>query len=143
MNLNDKDEQMIALLRRDGRMPVSELARRLSVSRTAAQMRLSKLERNGVIAGYGAVMSPQYLGQRLRALVMMKFQPGARQGIERALADMPQVSALYSISGTFDLAGVISAGSMADLDHIIDRIGCLDGMGETMSSVILSTKIDR
>ena len=143
MHLNEKDEQMIALLRQDGRMPVSELARRLAVSRTAAQVRLTKLERNGVIAGYSAVMSSQYLENRVRALVMMKFPPDRRAGIEQALREMPQVTALHSISGAFDLAGVISAGSMGELDLTIDAIGCLEGIDETMSSIILSTKIDR
>ncbi|MCF6232536.1 MAG: Lrp/AsnC family transcriptional regulator [Rhodobacteraceae bacterium] len=143
MNLNHKDEQMIALLRQDGRMAVSELARRLAVSRTAAQVRLAKLERNGVITGYGAVMSPAYLQDRVRALVMMKFPPDRRAGIEQALNEMAQVTSLYSISGVFDLAGVVSARSMAELDRTIDTIGCLEGIDETMSSVILSTKIDR
>jgi len=143
MNLTTKDEQMIALLRQNGRLSVSELARRLSVSRTAAQMRLQKLERNGVIAGYSVNLSADYLGNRVRALVMVKFPPGRRAGIEKSLKDMPQVTSLYSISGTYDLAGVISAVSMGELDEIIDRIGCLEGIGETMSSIILSTKIDR
>ena len=143
MSLTEQDERMIALLRADGRLSVSDLARKLSVSRTAAQMRLKKLERNGVITGYSVDLSSAYLQNRVRALVMMKFPPDRRAGIEQSLTEMAQVTALYSISGVFDLAGVISAGSMAELDQTIDRIGCLDGIGETMSSVILSTKIDR
>ncbi len=143
MDLTGKDEQMIALLRQNGRLSVSEIARRLSVSRTAAQMRLQKLERNGVIAGYSVNLSADYLGNRVRALVMVKFPPGRRASIEQSLRDMPQVTSLYSISGAYDLAGVISAASMGELDETIDQIGCLEGIGETMSSIILSTKIDR
>jgi DNA-binding Lrp family transcriptional regulator len=143
VDLNDKDEQLIALLRQDGRISVSELARRMNLSRTAAQMRLQKLERNGVIEGYSVTLSPDYLKQRLQALVMIKFPPGMRASIEKLLGDITQVTSLYSISGAFDLAAVISAASMAELDATIDRIGCLAGIGETMSSIILSTKIDR
>jgi len=142
-DLTDKDEQLIALLRQDGRLSVSEIARQMNLSRTAAQMRLQKLERNGVIEGYSVVLSSRYLTQRVRALVMIKFPPGRRAGIEDALGQMAQVTSLYSISGAFDLAAVISAASMAELDTTIDRIGCLEGIGETMSSIILSTKIDR
>jgi len=143
MDLTDKDERLIALLRVDGRLSVSEIARRLSVSRTAAQMRLQKLERNGVIEGYTVTLSAQYLQNRVRALVMIKFPPGKRAGIEKSLNDIAEVKALYSISGTFDLAAIISSGSMARLDATIDKIGLLEGIGETMSSIILSTKIDR
>lgn len=143
MDLTGKDEQLIALLRQNGRLSVSEIARRLSVSRTAAQMRLQKLERNGIITGYSVNLSAGYLGNRVRALVMVKFPPARRAGIEAALTDLPQVTSLYSISGAYDLACVVSAASMGELDETIDRIGCLEGIGETMSSIILSTKIDR
>lgn len=143
MNLTPKDQQLIALLRADGRMPVSEIARRLSVSRTAAQMRLQKLEKNGVISGYTLLLSEDFQQIRVRALVMMKFQPRNRKSIETRLASLPQLTSLYSISGIYDLAAVVSAPSMAELDQVIDLIGCLEGIGETMSSIILSTKIDR
>jgi len=143
MRLSEKDEHLIALLRQNGRLSVAELARRLNLSRTAAQMRLQKLERNGVITGYSVRLSAQFLQDRIRALVLIKFAPSRRAGIEKSLRDMPQVTSLYSISGAFDMAGVVSAASMDRLDAIIDRIGCLDGIDETMSSIILSTKIDR
>ncbi|MEE9388326.1 MAG: Lrp/AsnC family transcriptional regulator [Paracoccaceae bacterium] len=143
MDTAEKDQMLLALLQGNGRMSVSEIARRLSCSRTAAQMRLQKLERNGVIDGYFARLSPEYLQKQVRALVMVKFPPGQRGQIEEALADIVQVASLYSISGVFDMAAVVSAGSMAELDLILDKMGCLDGVDETMSSIILSTKIDR
>ena len=54
-----------------------------------------------------------------------------------------QLTSLYSISGAFDLYAIISAASVGELDTAIDAIGRLDGVDDTMSSVILSTKIDR
>lgn len=143
MNLTEKDEILIALLRENGRLSVSEIARRMSASRTAAQMRLQKLERNGVIEGYSVKLSPNYLQKQVRALVMIKFPPRKRSEIEAAFSDMSNVTSLYSISGAFDMAAVISAPSMGVLDGLIDTIGCLEGIDETMSSIILSTKIDR
>lgn len=143
MELSEKDEQLISLLRENGRLSVSEIARKMSLSRTAAQMRLQKLERNGVIDGYSLKLSSIYLENRVRALVMIKFPPGKRAEIERLLSKITQLTSLYSISGKFDMAAVISAPSMAELDTTIDKIGCLEGIGETMSSIILSTKIDR
>lgn len=143
MEISDKDEQLISLLRENARLSVSEIARRLSVSRTAAQMRLEKLERNGVIDGYSVRLSERFLKDRVRALVMIKSPPGNRTKIENALSEIPQLTSLYSISGAFDLSAVISASSVRDLDAAIDEIGRLDGVDDTMSSVILSTKIDR
>ncbi len=143
MEFSDKDEHLISLLRENARLSVSEIARRLSVSRTAAQMRLEKLERNGVITGYSVRLSANILKGQVRALVMIKSPPANRTKIENALSEIPQLTTLYSISGAFDLSAVISAASVADLDAVIDEIGRLDGVDDTMSSVILSTKIDR
>lgn len=143
MDLNAKDLQLIGLLQDNGRISVSEIARRLSVSRTAAQVRLQKLERNGVIDGYAVKLSSGYLNSRVRALVMIKFPPGRLGETETELREMAQITSLYSISGAFDLAAVISAASMEDLDDVIDRIGCIEGIDKTMSSIILSTKFDR
>ena len=72
MDISTKDQQLLAILTENARCPVSEIARRMSVSRTAAQMRLQKLERNGVIEGYGVRYSPAYQKNQVRALVMIK-----------------------------------------------------------------------
>ncbi len=143
MDTNEKDAQLIALLQANARMPVSEIARRLAVSRTAAQVRLEKLERTGVIDGYTVRLSSRFQRNQVRALVMIKSPPANRSGIEKALADLPQLVTLYSISGAYDLTAVISANSVEDLDSTIDRIGHLSGVSDTMSSIILSTKFER
>jgi DNA-binding Lrp family transcriptional regulator len=143
MNLSPQDEQLIILLRENGRLSISEIARKMSVSRTAAQMRLQKLVRNGVIEGYSVKLSSGYLENRVRALVMIKFPPIMRASIENELFAIKTLTALYSISGEFDMAGMVSAPTMGELDTIIDKIGCIEGIDQTMSSIILSTKIDR
>ncbi len=143
MTISEQDERLIALLHENARLSVSELARRLNVSRTSVQVRLEKLERNGVIAGYAVRLSRESQASRVRALVMIKLPPSNRVSIEAALLKIPNLTALYSISGAFDLVAEISSLSVGDLDKVIDRIGGLDGVDNTQSSVILSTKFDR
>jgi len=143
MNINDKDERLIAVLRDKGRISISDLARTLEVSRTSAQMRLEKLQRSGVITGYGVRLSEKFLKNQVRALVMIKAPPVHRASIEQALIKMTGLTALYSISGIYDLTSVISARSVEELDGLIDSIGNLEGVSDTMSSIILSTKVDR
>ncbi len=143
MTINQKDEQMIALLRENARLSVSDLARRLNVSRTSAQVRLEKLERSGVIAGYTVRLSQESQASRVRALVMIKSSPSIRISVEKKLSSFPNLTTLYSISGVFDLVAEISTRSVGDLDTVLDRIGALDGVDDTLSSVILSTKIER
>ena len=143
MPITEKDERLIRLLQKDGRMPVAEIARKLEVSRTAARARLDKLERSGVITGYSPRLSEKYSQGRVQALVMIKSPPLKRESIEHLLEDMSNLESLFSISGAFDLAAIISAQSVAKLDAHIDRIGQLKGVEDTMSSIILSTKVSR
>ncbi len=141
--LSEKDLKLISLLGENARMPVSELARHLNVSRTAAQARLEKLERNGVIAGYGVHLGKGFADNLVKAYVMIKSPPSTRAGVEVQLKQIVSLSKLYSISGAFDLVAVLAAQSVGDLDKVIDQIGTIDGVSETMSSIILSTKVDR
>lgn len=138
-----KDQQLLALLRDNARMPISELARKLNVSRTAAQARLQRLEREGTIKGYTTRLSDNYLQNSIKAMIMIKVPPNKRVSIERAMNHIPELTALYSISGAFDMTAVIMAPSVPELDQVIDQIGVLEGVEETQSSVILATKIDR
>jgi len=140
-NISGKDEQPISLLPEKARLSASEIARRMSASRTAAQMRLQELERNGVIDEYSVRLSKSFTKDQVR--VMIKCPPLRRSKIENALRQIPRLTTLYSISGVFDLSAEISAASDADLDVAVDDIGQLDGVDDTMSSVIPSTKIDR
>ncbi len=143
MSRINQDQQLIALLRDNARLPITELARKLQVSRTAALSRLHRLERDGVIKGYTVKLSDEYLQGCIKAMVMIKAPPTQRQNIEHALAKIPQLITLYSISGSFDMTAVVVAPSVAELDQVIDRIGVLEGVEETQSSVVLSTKFER
>ncbi len=143
MAINDKDEQLIALLRNNARLPVSQIARHLNVSRTAAQVRLEKLERTGVIAGYSVRLSAAFQKNRIRALVMIKSPPSNRPTVEAALARVSALQSLHSISGVYDLVAEISAPSVGELDQVIDGIGQLEGVVDTQSSILLASKLER
>lgn len=137
------DRQLIALLRENARMPVAEIARKLGISRSTAQSRLEKLERNGTIAGYVVKLSYDYLAGQIRAHLMVTVSPKLAPKVVRFLDDLIEVRTVHSVSGSFDMIVIVEAPSVAELDAVIDKIGALDGVERTMSSIILSTRIDR
>lgn len=143
MTNHDKDQQLIALLQDNARLSLSELARRLGVSRGAIQARLQKLERSGIIRGYTVRLSDQYDQGCIRAVVLIKAPPQHRRSVENRLCRMSELMALHSISGIFDLSAQVCAQSVSELDRVIDTIGVMEGVEETQSSVILSTKLER
>ena len=143
MQLTDKDRELLALLADDARAPVAQLAKRLSLSRTTVQARLDRLERGGVIAGYGVRLSDAYASNLVRAHLLITLAPRALARVTEALERVEAVQALYSVGGAFDLIAVIAAPSIAELDRLVDRIGTTEGVERTLSSIILSTRIAR
>jgi DNA-binding Lrp family transcriptional regulator len=137
------DERLISALRENGRAPTAELARLVGRSRTSVQSRIERLEREGVIIGYSVRLAPEHDLGAVRAHVMIKVGPKEARAVIAALQAIPQVRVLHSVSGDVDLIAVAAAASVAQMDAVIDRIGVLDGVERTTSSIILSTKFER
>jgi DNA-binding Lrp family transcriptional regulator len=138
-----KDEELLALLQADARMPVAELARRLGVSRTTVQDRLKRLESSGVIAGYGVRLGASLSSAGILAHVSLAVEPRKTQDVVRAISRMPQVQMLFTVSGKYDMIAVIRAGTTDRIDSLLDEIGLIEGVVDTESAIILSTKFDR
>jgi DNA-binding Lrp family transcriptional regulator len=141
--LDATDRALLALLRENARAPTAELARRLKLSRTTVQSRLARLERERAIAGYTVTLGAQAEAGHVRAHVLITLEPRKAASIESALRRIPELRTLHSVSGPFDLIAIVSAASIEELDHLIDRIGALDGVARTTSAIVLSTRIDR
>lgn len=141
--LNKEDEKLLALLQRDARASISDLARALDLSRTTVQNRLQRLTESGVIKGFTVELGESYLSNLVSAHVSIKVKQKltARTNIE--LRQLSQISALYAISGEYDLIAIVQAQSTEQLSHLLDDIGNLDGVERTNSSVILETKFKR
>lgn len=143
MTLIDKDRQLLALLSENARMPTALLARKLGLSRTTVQAKIERLERDGVIAGYGVRLSDDFEKGLVKAHVLITLAPKALARVTQELHAIEDVRVLHSVSGSFDLIAVIAASSISELDLVIDRIGEIDGVEKTLSSIILSTRINR
>jgi DNA-binding Lrp family transcriptional regulator len=141
--LDEVDRALIALLREDARAPTAELARRLGLARTTVQSRMERLQRQRVISGYTITVPDDVEASLVRAHVLITLAPKQSAAIEQALRRIAQVRVLHSVSGPFDLIAIVAAGSIGELDELIDRIGALDGVERTTSAIVLSTRIDR
>lgn len=139
----DADQALIALLRENARASTAELARRLGVSRTTVQSRIERLEARGIIAGYGVRLSSAYEQELVRAHVLLTVTPKQADAVVRSLRALPQVRTLHSVGGSFDMIVIVESPSISDLDALLDRIGAMEGVERTLSSIVLSTRIDR
>jgi DNA-binding Lrp family transcriptional regulator len=137
------DQRLLSALRENGRASTAQLARLVGRSRTSVQSRIERLEKEGVIVGYGVRLAPEQDLGAIRAHVMIKVAPKETRGVTAALRGVAAVRVLHSVSGDVDLIAVAATTSVAEMDEVIDRIGALPGVERTNSSIILSTKFDR
>lgn len=143
MPLSQTDQQLLSLLRENARTSTAQLARRMGVSRTTVQSRLERLERDGVISGYTVRVHDQHEHGHIRAHIMMAVHPKQQASVVTALRAMPEVRSLHSVSGAYDLVAIAVVPAVGDMDTLTDRIGALDGVDRTTSSIVLSTKFER
>ncbi|GAB1579460.1 winged helix-turn-helix transcriptional regulator [Bordetella petrii] len=99
------DLKILDILQRDGRISITDLAERISLSATPCSERVKRLEREGVIAGYHARVNPAALGRNL--LVFLEIKLSAKSGdvfdkVKQELLYVPEVMECHLVSGDFD-----------------------------------------
>src|SRR5579872_3352477 len=143
LSTDDLDRRLLALLRKDARLPIARLSKDLGISRASVYARLRKLQSSGIIEGYTVRLNPDYDRGLIRAHVLIKVTPKLARATGKELQALPEITALHAISGPYDLIAVIEAPSAAGLNEVIDRIGDLAGVQSTTSSILLATKVSR
>lgn len=143
MQLDELDRRLLALLRKDARMPIARLSKSLGIARASVYARLQKLTDGGVIEGFTVRLNTEFDRRLIRAHVLLKVTGKLVRATEKQLQSIPEIIALHAISGVYDLIAELEAGSIAELNELIDRIGELQGVEKTTSSILLATKWSR
>lgn len=99
------DRMILDILQNEGRIAISELASRISLSTTPCSERVKRLEREGIIMGYHARLNPKHLDRNL--LVFLEISLSAKSGdvfeqVAKDLMEIPEVQECHLISGDFD-----------------------------------------
>ncbi|TNF05951.1 MAG: Lrp/AsnC family transcriptional regulator [Gammaproteobacteria bacterium] len=139
----DLDQRLLELLRNNSRESIANLADKLGVSRATVKQHMATLERRKIIEGYTIRYHPQHQQQQITAYLMIEITPKLVGSIVRKMEKIPEVEALFSISGNYDLLAVVSCANTRELDQAIDLIAGLDGVEKTLTSIVLGAKFQR
>jgi DNA-binding Lrp family transcriptional regulator len=137
--MDDTDRQLIALLRDNARLPVVTLAQKLRVARATVQNRMARLEREGTIVGYTVRLRPEAEAHRIRAITSIQIEGHHGDEICRLLCGHPNVVALHTTNGRWDLMAELRADSLEAFDQVLNGIRAIPGIASTESSLLLST----
>ncbi|MEM9785865.1 MAG: Lrp/AsnC family transcriptional regulator [Pseudomonadota bacterium] len=138
--LDELDKRLISALRRNGRAALSDLAADLGVTRSTVRSRLDRLVHGGEIAGFTVLTRSDVRPDAVRGLMMLEI---AGRGAERAmkrLTVIPQVRAVHSTNGTWDLIAEIGTQTLEEFDQVLFTIRRLDGVTRSETSLLLSTR---
>ena len=119
------DRKILDVLQRDGRISITDLSQEVGLSATPCAERVRRLERNGVITGYHARVSPQAIGKNL--LVFLEIKLAAKsdevfEKIRKELLRMPEILECHLVSGDFDYLVKARLTEMSDYRRMLGEI---------------------
>ena len=139
--LDKIDRNIVRLLQQDARIPHTELARKVGLSTTPCKERVKRLEREGVIQQYQAVLNPAALNRGLVVFVQIRLNRTSQDIFEEFTAsalDLPEVQECYLVSGNFDY---LLKARVADMNAYRVLLGetllTLPGVLESTSYVVM------
>jgi DNA-binding Lrp family transcriptional regulator len=138
--VNETDTAIIAALRHDARASLSDLAARLGVSRTTVRGRIERLRQKGEIVGFTVVMRQDTLSDPVRGLMMIGIEGRGTDKIIRQLNGMPELSAVHSTNGRWDVIVEVGTDTLESFDEVLTRIRRLDGIVASETSLLLTTR---
>lgn len=133
------DRELIALLRNDGRAPLSKLADILGVSRGTVQNRLDRLMSSGTLHGFTVRVREDYEHDAIRALMMIEVVGKSTSQVIKKLRGMPELRTLHTTNGAWDLVAEIQTQSLNDFDRVLREVRMVDGILNSETSLLLSS----
>ncbi|MDX8347500.1 Lrp/AsnC ligand binding domain-containing protein [Cognatiyoonia sp. IB215446] len=137
------DRKILDIMAVEGRISVTELARRIGLSKSPTQARLKRLEDQGIIQGYTALFDPIRLGRDHVAFVEVKLtdtREAALAAFNKAVIQVPEVEQCHLIAGAFDyLLKVRTAGMPGYRAVLAEKISTLPNVANTSTYVAMQT----
>jgi DNA-binding Lrp family transcriptional regulator len=137
--LDDLDRRLIAELRTNGREPVASLAKTLGVTRATVNNRLARLVASGTVMGFTVRIREEAETDVIRAITLIEVEGRSTDDVIRKLRGFPQVQALHSTNGGWDLVADLRTSTLTDFDRLLGRIRSTDGVVNSETSILLSS----
>jgi DNA-binding Lrp family transcriptional regulator len=137
--MDELDQRLLALLRHNGRRSVSDLAAELAVSRVTVRTRIDRMERRGDIIGYTVILRADAVSAPVRGITMIEVEGRATGRVVDVLGGLPEITAVHTTNGKWDLIAELGAQSLADLDAILGRIRMIAGVTASETNLLLAT----
>jgi DNA-binding Lrp family transcriptional regulator len=137
--MDDLDRKLLALLRLDARNSASKLAAELKVSRGTVQNRIDRMLARGAIQGFTVRVRPDLDNDRVRAVTLIEIKGERASAVVKALRGFPQVVAIHTTNGRWDLVVELETENLATFSRTLDDLRRIEGIGVTETNLLLSS----
>ena len=138
--MNNLDDRLIALLRRNGREAVANLAATLGVSRTTVRHHMTRLEREGRILGYTVTLREDAIPRGIRALTMIAIEGHRADLVTARLYRLSAVQLIHATNGKWDLVAELRTETLEEIDAALTRMREIEGIAASETSILLATR---
>lgn len=133
------DRSIIAHLRADGRASLSTLAAAIGVARGTIQNRLDRLIATGTLMGFTIRVREDYDENAVRAVMLIEVVGKSTTQVVARLRGLPEICALHTTNGKWDLVADIRTTSLAEFDRVLRQVRMIDGVSNSETSLLLSS----
>ncbi len=137
--MDTTDQELLSLLRKDGRSAVATLASKLGVSRGTVTNRITKLEDAGIIVGYTVKLRPEAQVSEISAWMSIAVAGNETRSVISSLLGEPGVATLHDTNGRWDLLAELRAANLSELSKVLERIRLIRGISSSETSIHLET----
>lgn len=136
-DLDSIDEKIIQILQNDSRMSFVEIADQIGLSESAVRRRTKNLTDRGVIKKFTIEMSTI---NKTSAITLISVNSTADTNLVSAkLGELSGVETIYEITGQYDIAAIVGAPTISEINQCIDDVRKTDGVADTNTVIILRT----
>nr|WP_319251202.1 Lrp/AsnC family transcriptional regulator [uncultured Celeribacter sp.] len=135
--LSDSDRSLIAALRNNSRMSITELAQVTGLSRTTAKLRLDTLVAEGRIRRFTIETDVDVEGE-VKAITLIELQGKMSRTVIRTLTKIPEVATVYATNGAWDLVVEIKTDSLVNFDRVLREVREVPGVLNSESCLLLA-----
>ena len=135
--MDKTDVEILAALRQDSRLSFRQMARKLGIHPTTLISRVRRLEKSGVVLGYGANLDLSKLGYDFMGVVQIKIAKGKLLEAQEKISRMRGVVAVYDVTGEYDSVAIIAAKTRESFSQLIKSFLHLPLVEHTNTQVIL------
>ncbi|WP_299408242.1 Lrp/AsnC family transcriptional regulator [uncultured Roseobacter sp.] len=144
--IDEKSDQILRELKRNGRISNLELADRVGLSPSASLRRVQELERSGVIKGYRVVLDPTPLGIGFVAYIgvgLGDHSKASQEAFERAISRAPEVVECHNITGSIEYLLRVECADLPSYKSFhTDKLGALPQVNSITSYVVMGSPKD-